>query len=250
MNQALATRFLRDVRPEGGTLADLVALFREDSIRDGADITNERRTAPDPQLKQELRDTRFYVANVSAAERNPDGTVYHYLTDKVGFNEIYVPSIKDVCEQLLDPETGGFYHFTPNQKETLYRLVESGHAVKAKASKLGLRGNNTKFRTKFRSVGIPTDKVSSLAESVRRFAEMGYGMGSDLRKNIEMLRTSPPEISVAEMYFVDPNSVIEHSEVGEVVGGACWLWSFGGRSCFVAGIKNVDHPDFGLRGYL
>ena len=215
-----------------GTLSDAVRKLRKGTFQTSAEITTERRT------NEDLRDCWFWTANIGVYEHNEDGSLSYYIGDRTAFNTLAAKNIDEFCTQL---SSNGNYNLADNQRKSLKKLAEQGHAVKVNPDELRLQWEEKEWQY----FEIDTRDYSSLTKSQRALAEMVYGAGQKFDKNMEGLAKGG--ISTTRIYVLNPEYVRSNVENGSAVARAGRLDGFGDSSDFSAGERYASNQR-ALRG--
>ena len=223
-----------DVR--NGPLAQTYGLFAPGTHNTGAQISADRIADVG------LRSAWFYVSNVPFAAKRKGELLLGIGLTPSAFDVVFGTDTKNVCQSLINT---GYIHLNDAQRNQVLMLERRGEVVFVEPSALGLKGNDTEYR----SFPIRTgqyDKDVTLARMP--FVSAGYGLGYMLGQVMDNLKQNS-RLSETRVFTMNPEHAAENVGDDEIVARASRLGNFDSSSSFDAGVREVDYLD-ALRGVL
>jgi len=177
---------------------------------------------------------KIFWTKESAMATVENGNSVFRLTEEFDDNLIF-QNIKEATYQLSRKRM-----YIPEDKDAIKRITDSVEGITF--HHLKLEGGNERH-SYFR---IDTAKSSLLNASQRHLAEICYGRGNKLEKNLENFN----KVGIKEIrfYVLNPTYVGNHVKEGSALVRACRLGNSKYRSMFFAGDSNVTDCSVSLRG--
>ena len=222
-----------EVVDEVGPLIETVPKFEPGTVWSARQHMNARRTEPDPEIRQLLRNKWYRTNNSSLFELGKNGKAVAYLGD----GTLIFGDLAEAVRQLTG-ETG---NYRPGE-EAAYAFKRAPDTVRAELDGLRLRNHNDEFSYFTISTLKGREGLNPLQVVV---AEKPYGQAEDLEGNMKMLHDSG--ISETRIWVLNPDYVKQMAAQGPIAR-ASGLGGFVGGSRFGAVGRDVGGAGGGLRG--
>ena len=228
----LATATLDEVVDKVGPLAEIAPRLERGTEWTAQQHMNARRTEPDLEKRQALRN-RWYYTNDASLNSVEKGKSVIYL----GRGELIFDNLVDAVRQLIQND-----NYRPPE-ETAYAFKRAPTTIRANHDDLGLKKHDDEFSYFVIKTLKGRDGLNPVQIVV---AERPYGQAEDFEDNMKMLHDAG--INETRVWVPNPEYVKQMNSKGGPIVRAGRLFDFGIGSGFDASGRGVDFPYFALRG--
>lgn len=207
-----------------GNLKDALAQIDPATVLHSAELMNERRT--NEKLRWGFWTADFPLYTVEKGE------AVLYLGNRDN-NLVF----KNIDEAFIQLRTAGNYKPKPEDAEKVKKVIKAKSTLRVVLSELELIVSSAEWGY----FEIDTEKYDRLNPAQILVTERVYGSGTDLVKNIKMLREEDERAGRAtRIYFLTHDYVKKHAEESPIAR-VCLLNNFYGDSVFYANVRDVDY---------
>ncbi|MFH1181524.1 MAG: hypothetical protein V1702_01060 [Candidatus Woesearchaeota archaeon] len=213
-----------------GTLLQCHEQLKEGTWLTSAELTDERRTHPDEEVRRNLREAEFWTGNFGmyAVEGGEPILYFGRRSENPILNNI------EKARELWNEQTGRAYTPSRMEIEAVMGSAKAGLTEIFPFSELKLE----KEKGDSCFVRVSTTGYAFLNETQRRLAEIVYGAGDHFRENMKMLAASG--IGNTKIYVLSPDFVRQHAKDNAIVLPVL-LYNFSSNSsCDIGDLVLVD----------